>query len=72
MNLNQIDLDESRWAQDLFRKMKFVKRFTGTGKVPIHEALRKDLEKAYLHSIVRKIEENDTPMPLVLNLDQTP
>ena len=72
MNLNQIDLDESSWAQDLFRKMKFVTRFTSTGKVPIHEALRKDLEKAYLHSIVRKIEENDTPMPLVLNLDQTP
>ena len=26
--------------------------FTTTGKVPIPETLRKELEKAYLHSIV--------------------
>ena len=43
MNLNHINLVESSWAQNLFRRMKFVRRFTTTGKVPIHEALRKDL-----------------------------
>ena len=59
MNLNHIDLDESGWAQILFRRIKFVRRLTTTGKVPIPEALRKNLEKAYLHSILRKIEEND-------------
>ena len=52
--------------------MKFVRRFTTPGKVPIPEALRKEFEKAYLHSIVRKIEENNIPQSLVLNLDQTP
>ena len=52
--------------------MKFAIRFTTTGKVPIPGALCKELEKAYLHSIVRKIEENDIPLSLVLNLDQTP
>ena len=41
--------------------MKFVRRFTTPGKVPIPEALRKEFEKAYLHSIVRKIEENNIP-----------
>ena len=72
MNLNHIDLDESSRAQGLFRRMKVVRRFTTTGKVSIPEALCKELEKAYLHSIVRKIEENDIPLSLVLNLDQTP
>ena len=72
MNLNHIDLDESSWAQSLLRRMKFVRRFTTTGKVPISEALRKELEKTYLQSIVRKIEENDIPLSLVLNLDQMP
>ena len=52
--------------------MKFVRRFTTTGKVSVLEALRKELEKGYLRSIVRKIEENDIPLSLVLNLDQTP
>ena len=52
--------------------MKFAIRFTITGKVPIPGALCKELEKVYLHSIVRKIEENDIPLSLVLNLDQTP
>ena len=72
MNLNYIDLDESSGAQSLFRKMKFVRRFTTPGKVAIPEALRKEFEKAYLHSIIRKIEENYIPQSLVLNLDQTP
>ena len=68
MNLNHIDLDES----SLFRRMKFVRRFTTTGKVPIPEAFLKEIEKAYLHRVVRKIEENDIPLSLVLNSDQMP
>ena len=69
MNLNHIDLDESSWAQSLFRRMKFFRRFTTADKVSIPEAIRKELEKLYLHSIVRKIEENNIPLSLVLNLD---
>ena len=72
MNLNHIHLDESSWAQSLFRSMKFVRRFTTTGKVSIPETLGKELEKAYLHSIVRKFDKNGIPLTLVLNLDQTP
>ena len=52
INLNYFDLDGSSWPQSLFRRMNFVRRFTTTGKVHIPEALRKELEKAYLHSIV--------------------
>ena len=72
MNLQHIDLDKSNWAQSLFRRMKFVRRFGTTGKVPISEPLRKELSKSYLHAIVRKIEKNNIPRSLVLNLDQTP
>ena len=72
MNLDHIDLSQSGWAQSLFRRMKFVRRFGTTGKVPISESLREELEKSYLHGIVRKIEENSIPLSLVLNLDQTP
>ena len=33
---------------------------------------KKELEKSYLHGIVKKIEDNDISQSLVLNLDQTP
>ena len=72
MNLDHIDLSQSSWSQSLFRRMGFVRRFGTTGKVSIPEALRKELETQYLHDIVRKIEENNIPPSLVLNLDQTP
>ena len=71
MNMNHIDLDEYSWAKSLPRRMKFVKRFTTTGKVSISGS-RQELEKAYLRSIVKKIEGNDIPLSLVLNLHQTP
>ena len=47
MNLNHITLDESSWAQSLFRRTRFERRFTTTGKVPIPEALHKELKKVY-------------------------
>ena len=52
--------------------MKFVRRFDTTDKVPIAESLRRELEKSHLYGTLRKIEENSTPLSLVLNLDQTP
>ena len=55
MNLNHIELDESSWAQSLFRIIKFLRRFTTTDKVPIPETLCKELEKVYLQSTARKI-----------------
>ena len=52
--------------------MKFVKRFGTTGKVQVSEPLRKEVGISYLNSIVLIIEENNIPLSLVLNLDQTP
>ena len=69
MNLDHIDVSQSSWSQSLFRKMGFVRRFFTTGKVSIPEALRKELETQYLRDIVSKIEENNVPSSLVLNLD---
>ena len=51
MNLNHIDLEESNWEQSLFTRMKVVRRFITADKVTIPEALREELEKAYLQSI---------------------
>ena len=51
--------------------MGFVRRLGTTGKVPIRDSLKKELEKSYLHGIVKKIEDNDISPSFVLNLDQT-
>ena len=72
LNLDHIHLPGSSWAQSLLRRMKFVRRLGTTGKVPISEDLRKELELSYLYGIVSKIERNNIPHSLVLNLDQTP
>ena len=69
MNLDHIDLSQSSRPQSLFRRMGFVRRFITTGKVSIPEAVRKELETQYLRDIVSKIEENNVPSSLVLNLD---
>ena len=70
--LEHIDLKQSCWAQSLFRRMGFVRRLGTIGKVPIPDSLKKELEKSYLHGIIKKIEDNDIPPSLVLSLDETP
>ena len=72
MQLGHIDVNGSTCTQSLFRRMGLVKRFGTKGKVPIPEALHKELETSYLNDIVRKIEENNIPPSLVLNADQKP
>ena len=52
--------------------MGFVRRLGTTVKVSIPDSIKKELEKSYLHGIVKKVEDNDIPPSLVLNLDQTP
>ena len=52
--------------------MSFVRRLGTTGKVPIPDSLKKELQKSYLYGIVKKIEDNDIPPSLVVNVDQTP
>ena len=72
VKLDHIDLKQSRWVQNLLRRMDFVRRLGTTGKVPIPDSLKKELKKSYLHGIVKKVEDNDIPPSIVLNLDQTP
>ena len=43
-----------------------------TGKVPISEEVRKEVEMTYFHSIVTTIENKKIPKSLIINLDQTP
>jgi hypothetical protein len=72
LNLNHINIEESSWAKSLFKRMGFRRRLATTGKVSIPEELKKEIEESYLYSIVKKIEENQIPLSLVINLDQTP
>ena len=51
--------------------MGFVRRMATTGKVPISEEVRKEVEMTYFHSIVTTIENKKIPKSLVINLDQT-
>ena len=52
--------------------MGFVRQLATTGKVPISEEVRKEVEMTYFHSIVTTIENKKIPKSLVINLDQTP
>ena len=70
--LDHIDLKQLCCAQSLFKRMGFVRRLETTRKVLIPDSLKKELEKSYLHDIIKKIEDNDIPPSLFLNLDQTP
>ena len=52
--------------------MSFVRQMATTGKVPISEEVRKEVEMTYFHSIVTTIENKKISKSLVINLDQTP
>ena len=52
--------------------MGFKRQLATTGKVCISPELHQEIQEAYLYSLVKKIEENDIPASLILNLDQTP
>ena len=72
LNLYHINIEESSWSKSLFKRMGFRRRLATTGKVSISEELKKEIEESYLYFIVKKIEENQIPHTLVINLDQTP
>ena len=72
LNLNHINIEESSWSKSLFKRMGFIRRLATTGKVSISEELKKEIEESYLYSIVKKTEENQIPLSLVINLYQTP
>ena len=60
------------WAQSLFRRMRFVRRFATTGKIEIPDGIKKEAELLFIHDIVHHIETNKIPESMVLNIDQTP
>ena len=50
-SINHLNLTRP-WAQSLFRRMGFVRRFATTGKVEIPEAVQKEAELLFIHDIV--------------------
>ena len=67
-----IDIESSRWAYSLFKRMGYVRRRKTSSKVDIPDSARKEIEFLFLHDIVSRIEEHNIPHSLVINLDQTP
>ena len=51
--------------------MGFKRQLATTDKVSISPELHQEIQEAYLYSLVKKIQENDIPASLALNLDQT-
>ena len=60
------------WAQSLFRRMGYKRRFGTTSKVPISNKARNEIELIFMHEIVQKVEKYNIPHSQILNADQTP
>ena len=61
------------WAQSLFRRMRFVRRFATTGKIEITDGIKKEADiDTFIHDIVHHIETSKIPESMVLNINQTP
>ena len=69
--LNNINIEESSWSKILFKCMGFRKSQATTGKMCISEELKKEVQELYLQLIAKKIEQNQIPPFLVINLSQT-
>ena len=67
-----IDINSSRWAKSLFKRMNYVRRRKTSSKVDIPEKARKEIEFFFLHEIVAKVEKHNIPPELIINIDQTP
>ena len=67
-----IDVNSFHWVKSLFARMNFVKRKKTSSKVDIPEKARMEIEFLFLHEIVTKVEKQNIPPELILNIDQTP
>ena len=65
-------MNSSRWVKSLFARMNFVKRKKTSSKVDIPDKACKEIQFLFLHEIVTKVEKNNIPPELILNIDQTP
>ena len=60
------------WAQSLFRRMGFVRRFSTTGKVEIPEGAKRGQSCFLSTRSYQTSKKHEIPASLVMNLDQTP
>ena len=57
------------WAQRLFRRMGYKRRFGTTSTVLIPDKARNETELILMHKIVQKVEKYNIPHLLILNVD---
>ena len=60
------------WAQSLYRRLDYKRRFGTASKVPIPNKARNKIELISMHKIVQKVERCNIPHSLILNTDETP
>ena len=60
------------WAQSLFRRMGYKRRYGTTSKVIIPDNARNKMELILMHKIVQTVEKYNIPHSLILHADQTP
>jgi len=60
------------WARHLLKSMEWVKRKGTTGKVEPSDKFLEEEKFSYQREISKVVTDNDIPLDLVLNLDQTP
>lgn len=70
--VGEINVRFSLWAQSLFRRMCFKKRWNTLPVADIPDSARKEIEYLFLHDILDTTERYKIPLSLTLNLDQTP
>ena len=71
LNVRNMVIGET-WAQSLFRRMDYKRRYGTTSKVLIPDNARNEMELILMHKIVQKVEKYNIPHSLILHADQTP
>ena len=70
--VGEIDIDSFRWEKSLFTRINFVKRRKTLSKVDIPEETCKEIGFIFLHDITSKAESFNTPLALIININQIP
>ena len=60
------------WAQSLFRRRGYKRRFGTTSNVLISDKARNKIELIFMHKIAQEVEKHNIPHSLTLNADPTP
>ena len=70
--VGKVDIENSEWAESLFKRMNYRRRKATTAKLPMPPGIYKENERLFHHQIVETVEAYYIPNSMILNFDQTP